>query len=64
MIRLRPFAVELAVLSLILVAGGLFGLSMQDEDAYEVLGDDLREIRAAFNAHPESVRAILLAAPT
>jgi hypothetical protein len=64
MIRLRPFAVEMVVLALILVAGGLFGLPMQDDDEFEVLENDLRALREAFNARPENVRAILLAAPT
>ena len=65
MISSRPFVVELTIVVLALGLGGALGLLAGDSEVgYEVVDEDLEALRSAFNAHSDSVRAVLLASPT
>ncbi len=66
MISHRPFVLELVACAFVLAVCGLLwavGVGSAEQN-YELVGEDLETLRSAFNAEPESVRAVLLAAPT
>ena len=65
MISSLPFVFEVAVVVLALAVGGALGMVAGDAEAgYQLMDEDLEALRSAFNAHPDSVRAVLLASPT
>jgi len=62
----RILRLDVLLLSAVLAIAGLIALFPQTErDAgYPTIAEDLEPLRAAFNADPGNVRAILLASPT
>ncbi len=62
--RLRQL--DLALITAVLAVAGAAALSSQSgkDSAYPTIGADLEPLRAAFNAEPDNVRAVLLASPT
>ncbi len=60
--NLRPDVLTIAAL---LSIGGILGLvHAQEKPTHQTIAGDLEPLRTAFDAHPEDVRAILLASPT
>lgn len=62
----RLFRIDaLVVTAVVLIAGMVaFFPETQDDSGYPMIAESLEPLRAAFNAEPGSVRAILLASPT
>ncbi len=62
----RILRLDVLLISAVLVSAGVVALfSQTDQDSgYPTIAEDLEPLRAAFNADPGNVRAILLASPT
>ncbi len=53
------------IAGILLIGGVIAGFPRTAEDSgYPTIADDLEPLRAAFNADPGNVRAVLLASPT
>ena len=67
---LRVLRIEVVVVVVVLLVGGLIGwlasrVSADGEPGYEVIAvDDLEPFRSAFNANADQVRLVLLVGPT
>ena len=62
----RILRLDVLLISTVLVIAGVVSLfSQTDQDSgYPTIAEDLEPFRAAFNADPGNVRAVLLASPT
>lgn len=62
----RILRLDVILISAVLVIAGVVALfSRPEQDSgYATIAEDLDPLRAAFNADPDNVRAILLASPT
>jgi hypothetical protein len=62
----RILRLDVLLISAVLaIAGGVALFSQTDRDSgYPTIAENLEPLRAAFNADPGDVRAVLLASPT
>ena len=62
----RLLRLDVLLISIVLVVAGVVAVFPKaDEDSgYPEITEDLEPLRAAFNADPGNVRAVLLASPT
>lgn len=61
----RLLRVDVLLIASVLLAGGFVGfLEAGEEPVHQTIEDGLEQLRKAFNANPDDVRAILLASPT